>query len=231
MGNIVEDPRIHNKVSVFHDRCDAGKRLGMFIKNHIPTDDAIICTIPSGGIPIGVEISLALFIPLAILVVRKIQIPWNTEAGFGSMTWDGRVYLNRDLLEHISLSQKEINSAVNSTKKSIQERLERYRRGHSPVQIRGKTVIVTDDGLASGYTMLAAVNSLRDYDPAGIIVAVPTGSLSAVSLVAPRVDTLICLNLRSHASFAVADAYESWHDLTDAEVENQLTRVPETSVL
>jgi putative phosphoribosyl transferase len=228
MGSILEDSLLHNRISVFHDRYDAGKRLAIFIKNRISPVDAIICTIPSGGVPIGVEVALALSFPLALLVVRKIQIPWNTEAGFGSMTWDGRIYLNRDLLARISLSEGEINSAVNSTKKSIQERLERYQKGHTALQVRGKTVIITDDGLASGYTMVAAVNSLRDHEPARIIVAVPTGSHSAVSLVAPHVDTLVCLNLRSSGSFAVADAYEHWHDLNDAEVENQLNRVPET---
>ncbi|HTY15220.1 MAG TPA: phosphoribosyltransferase family protein [Methanoregulaceae archaeon] len=229
MGTLVQDPDLLNKSGVFHDRCDAGKKLATLLRREKITENAVVCAIPSGGIPVGVEIARGLSIPFTVLVVRKLQIPWNTEAGFGSMTWDGNVYLNQALVDRLSLSGDDIARAVETTAASIRERTGLY-AGYmkSLTRIAGKTVIATDDGLASGYTMLAAVRSLRGLGPGRIVVVVPTGSVSAVTLVAAETDIVLCQNLVTGPSFAVASAYEYWHDLSDSEVATQLSRVRET---
>jgi len=229
MGTIIQDPGLTDKARVFHDRCDAGKKLAALIRQERIRENALVCAIPSGGIPVGVEIARELALPFTILVVRKLQIPWNTEAGFGSMTWDGKVYLNQFMVDRLSLSSDDIARAVEKTAASIRERTGLY-AGYmkSLTRIAGKTVVVTDDGLASGYTMLAAVRSLGDMGPARIVVAVPTGSIAAATLVAAEVSMVICPNMVTGASFAVANAYGYWHDLSDREVGDQLSRVDET---
>jgi predicted phosphoribosyltransferase len=231
MGILLQDPALNNKSGVFRDRCDAGKRLAEFIKQEIFWENAVICAIPSGGIPVGVEIAQELSLPLTVIVVRKLQIPWNTEAGFGSMTWDGTVYINRDLVNRLTLSDEEIARAVEKTAESIRERMALY-AGYMKflTRLAGKMIILTDDGLASGYTMLAAVRSLRTLGPDRIIIAVPTGSAGAAALVSTETDTMICLNIITGPSFAVAQAYGYWHDLDDREVEKHLSRVRETGI-
>jgi putative phosphoribosyl transferase len=229
MGKLVQDPDLKDKSAVFQDRCDAGKKLAALLRQEQITENAVVFAIPSGGIPVGVEIALALTLPFTVLVVRKLQIPWNTEAGFGSMTWDGKVYLNKALVDRMSLSEDDIARAVETTAASIRERTEKYARYmKSLTRIAGKTVIVTDDGLASGFTMLAAVRSLRGLGPARIAIAVPTGSVAAAALVVAETDIVVCQNLVTGPSFAVANAYEHWHDLNDREVAGQLSRVEES---
>jgi putative phosphoribosyl transferase len=231
MGILIQDPALHNKSGVFLDRCDAGKNLAKLIKQEISPENAVVCAIPSGGIPVGVEIARKLSLPLTVLVVRKLQIPWNAEAGFGSMTWEGTVYLNQGLIDHMSLSEDEIARAVERTAASIRYRTAMYSEYmKSLTRIAGKTVVVTDDGLASGYTMLAAVRSLWKLGPGRVVVAVPTGSAAAVALLSAETEIVICPNVITGPSFAVALAYKNWHDLSDTEVSTQLSRVEETGI-
>jgi putative phosphoribosyl transferase len=224
MGTLVQDPDLRNKSAVFHDRCDAGKKLAALLRREKIIKNAVICAIPSGGVPVGIEIARELSLPFTVLVVRKLQIPWNTEAGFGSMTWDGKVYLHKDLVDRISLSEGDIDRAVEITAASIRKRMDTYARYmKSLTRIAGKVVIVVDDGLASGYTMLAAIRSLQGLGPGRVVVAVPTGSVAAA-----ETDIVICQNLVTGPSFAVANAYEHWHDLNECDVAAQLSRVEET---
>lgn len=232
MGVLLEDPALHDRSGVFLDRCDAGKKLAQFIKQELSPENGIICAIPSGGIPVGVEIARELSFPFTVLVVRKLQIPWNTEAGFGSMTWDGKVYINRALADRLSLSGDDIARAVEKTAGSIRERTALYSEYmKSLTGIAGKTVIITDDGLASGYTMLAAVRSLGSLGPGRVIIAIPTGSAGAVTFLLPETDIVVCLNIVTRPSFAVARAYEHWHDLNESEVLTHLSRLKETGIL
>jgi predicted phosphoribosyltransferase len=218
MGAIIENPALRDRSYVFRDRRDAGGQLGEFLRTLPDITDPIVCAIPAGGVPIGVEIARALDAPLALAVVRKIQIPWNTEAGFGAMSWDGKVFFNERLLRTLSLTDEEVNEAVGRTRKNVQERIAKFTAGRPFPGLAGKCAILTDDGLASGYTMLAAVAGVREHGPARLIVAVPTASLSSALVVAERADRLVCLNVRTGPRFAVAEAYEEWYDLDDREV-------------
>jgi Predicted phosphoribosyltransferases len=218
MSAIYEETRLRDRIAVFEDREDAGEQLARFIQEGFDFSRPLICPIPAGGIPIGVALARALNAPLRPVVVRKIQIPWSPESGFGAVTWRGDIVFNEDLLARLSLSPEEIESAVTRAKESVRERVRRYPVLDTLREIPGSTIVLTDDGLASGFTMQAAVDSIRRNSPDRIIVAVPTGSLTAVRMISPRVEELICLNIRSGFSFAVADAYRHWHDLTDEEV-------------
>lgn len=231
MGQLLQDPALWNRNGVFKDRTDAGKRLASFMQEHLQLEDPLVCAIPAGGVPIGFELALAYQARMFLGVVRKLKVPWNPEAGFGSVTWNGEVYLNQELVRLLGLTGDEIQQAVFETKANIKKRIETFGQGKPSPPICGRTVIITDDGLASGYTMLAAAEAVRSGEPGKIIIAIPTGSAGAVAVLSGKADVLICLNLKDSYPFAVADAYQSWHDLTDDEVATLLASADKRGLL
>jgi predicted phosphoribosyltransferase len=225
MGTITDDPSLRERRFVFSDRHDAGRKLGALIRSRPALAEPVVLAIPAGGVPVGVEVALALGAPFFLAIVRKVQIPGNTEAGFGAVTWDGRVLINERLLSALGLSKAEVDIAVAAARTNIRERVARYTGGKPFPNLTSGSVILTDDGLASGFTMLAALESIRAMHPARIVVAVPTASASSADLVARQADELVCLNIRSSGRFAVAEAYQRWYDLDDREVVSELARV------
>ncbi len=225
MGTITDDPSLRERTLVFSDRHDAGRRLAALIRSRPALSAPVVLAIPAGGVPVGVEIALALSAPFSPVIVRKVQVPGNTEAGFGSVTWDGRVLINERLRAALGLPQAAVDAAVAAARRNVEERIARYMAGRQFPALAGTNAILADDGLASGFTMLAAVESIRSLHPARIVVAVPTASASSAELVARQVDELICANIRSGRMFAVAEAYERWHDLSDREVMAELAKV------
>lgn len=213
---------MRDRLGVFEDRTDAGRQLAAVLSPLETIEDAVVCAIPAGGVPPGLEVARALKAPLRMAVVRKVQIPWNPEVGFGAVTWDGRVFLNRALMAGLDLSEAEVNAAVAKAKKNVEERIQKFSGGRESPGLSGRTVILIDDGLATGYTMLAAVEAAQAESPRQVVVAVPTGSLHAVNFIAEKADLVVCPNIRTSRIFAVAQAYERWHDLTDQEVEELL---------
>ena len=217
MTKIIEMRELRNKNYVFRNRVHAGELLARRMKHHIGIG-SIVLAIPSGGVPVGNAIAKELGLPLDLIIVRKLPIPYNSEAGFGSMSWDGEVRLNEKLLHQIRLSGSDIDSVIAEVKHELDKRMEIFRGKRPFPELKGRTVIIADDGLASGYTILAAINSVKKLSPARIIVAIPTASKNAIDLVSPHVDDIFCLNIRETSVFAVADAYQEWHDLTEQEV-------------
>jgi predicted phosphoribosyltransferase len=225
MGDITDDPRLREQRFVFRDRHDAGRQLGALVKTIPAIRDPVVLAIPAGGVPVGMEIALALGAPLFLAIVRKIRIPGMTESGFGAVTWDGQVLINEPLRAALRLSDAEVDMAIAETQENVSRRVALF-AGRRPVPaVAGKTIILTDDGLASGYTMLAAIQSISTKRPAFTMVAVPTASASSAGLVLRHADHVVCLNIRSGRTFAVADAYREWHDLDDREVLNELSGV------
>jgi putative phosphoribosyl transferase len=227
---IHEEPALRDRAPVFRDRREAGERLGRYLSGLPGLENPLACPIPAGGIPVGVAVAGALGCSLRPLIVRKVQVPWNPEAGFGAVTWDGRVFLNEALLRRLGLGQDEVGEAVAKARASVRERVNRFTAGMSYPDPAGHTCIIVDDGLASGYTMTAAVEALMPLGPRSIVIAVPTGSLSAMERVADLADELVCLNVRTGSSFAVADAYEEWYDLSEDEALRLLGKAMEGGV-
>jgi len=221
---LITEDSLRDKIYVFEDRTDAGRKLAQKLTDYSNTN-AIILAIPSGGVPVAFEAAKFLNLQMDLIIVRKIQIPWNTEAGFGAVSPDGEAIFNEELLKRLDLSKGEIDSQIKKTQEILTRRNEIFRAGKAFPEIKNKTVILVDDGLASGYTMFSAVQFVRKQYPKEIITAVPTGSQRTVELILKKVDKLICLNIRTGYSFAVADAYRNWYDLTDKEIISILHRL------
>ncbi len=216
-GTLVEDRSLRNKVYVFKDREEAGKLLARKLAPAVPPGTWILA-IPAGGVPVGLQIAAALHLPFDLMIVRKIQIPGNTEAGFGAIGPDGEVIFNEKLLGRLRLSGKEISEQIEAAQKVIVERERLFRGGRPFPVIRDKPIILVDDGLASGFSMMQALRFAKNRGPKRIIVAVPTAPEQSINRILPFADEVHCLNIRTHLSFAVAEAYENWYDLTDPEV-------------
>jgi putative phosphoribosyl transferase len=217
LAEIVENPEFRDKIHVFDDRSHAGELLAEWLKQYENREEVIIIAIPAGGVPVAVQVSEKLDVPWDLAVTTKLHIPWNREAGFGAVSWDGTVILNKPLVDSLGLTSEEIERRVEEEKKVIQRRLEEFRGDRPFPDLKGKIVIVVDDGLASGFSMLVTTKTLRDK--AGeVVVAVPTAPVRAIELISSYVDRIVCLNIRSGSLFAVADAYKLWYDLTDKEV-------------
>ncbi|MCP8315323.1 MAG: phosphoribosyltransferase [archaeon] len=210
---------------VFKDRIHAGELLAKKLENY-KDEDLIILAIPSGGVPVGFIIAKEINKPFELMIVRKIPIPIEPEAGFGAMSFDGIIVLNKPLVERLGLTKEEIDECSSHVLKEIKRRMDKFRGDKPFPDLRNKVVIIVDDGLASGYTMLAAIKSVKKRSVRKIIVAVPTASTSAISLIFPYADEIVCLNIRDSFFFAVADAYKNWYDLSDDEVQNYLGKPP-----
>ncbi len=216
MGRLIEELNLRGKYFIFKDRAEAGRLLAMKLSDYL-SSDALVLAIPAGGVPVAYEIAKSLKLLMDIIIIRKIHIPGTTEAGFGAIGPDGEVIFNERLLRSLGLSKNEVENKVEEAKKVLSARDRLYRKGRPFPDIREKTVILADDGLASGYSMSEAVRFVKRKNARKIIMAVPTAPESSVNLILSEVDELYCLNIRGYP-FAVADAYKEWYDLSDEEV-------------
>ncbi len=219
MNKLIEEISLRDRLYVFEDRKEAGSLLAEKLDKY-KGSDALVFGIPSGGVPVASEIADVLKLPMDLIIVRKIQIPYNPEAGFGAMGPEGEIILNERLLSQLRLKEDDIDKQIQRTKNILKKRNQLF-RGERPFPLlKDKIVIVVDDGLASGYTMLAAIKFMKKNAPQKVIVAVPTASKTTADFILSEVDELVCLNVRTGFPFAVADAYRNWYDLTDEEVLN-----------
>lgn len=228
MAQIHSKAGLKNRRHVFADRLEAGRVLGqMLAPAYAGADDLVLLPIPMGGVPVAVRIREALGGSMDLMIVRKIQIPGNTEAGFGAMTSEGDVFLNEALLAHLELGQEQVARQEAAVRADLQAR-ERCLRGGRPFpELAGRTVVLVDDGLASGFTMKAAVYLVNKRRAGHTIVAVPTAPKRTIDDLAAACDEIYCPNVREGYSFAVADAYRNWHDLDEGEVVAMLDRSEE----
>ncbi|HML05444.1 MAG TPA: phosphoribosyltransferase family protein [Methanobacterium sp.] len=215
--NFFDIPELRNRADVFRDREHAGKYLSEMLGQY-KNSNAIVFTIPAGGVPVGASIAENLQIPLDVAVVSKITLPWNTEAGYGAVAFDGTVRINPEIVSRTGLSESEIEDGIEKTLNKVKRRVVEFREGKPQIQVKRRPVILVDDGIASGFTMLVAVEAFKKMRADEIIVAVPTGHWGAIEKVLPDVEALYCANLRSGWTFAVADAYINWSDVSEGEV-------------
>jgi predicted phosphoribosyltransferase len=215
--NIYDFPELRDRIEVFRDRIHAGQVLAEML-SAFDQKGSIVLGIPAGGVPVAAEIAKKLGLTFDVAVVSKITLPWNTEAGYGAVAFDGTHRLNEEMLPRLGLTPKEIQTGIEKTTAKVLQRVVSL-RGEKPLpELSQKRAIVVDDGLASGFTMLVAVEALSKAGAEHIIVAVPTGHSGTVEKIATKVKALYCPNIRGGWRFAVADAYEKWSDVKNEEV-------------
>lgn len=216
---IHEIKKFRDQRHIFADRSEAGEILGLMLQpeyGHI--EDGMILAIPSGGVPIGIKVKETLGLPFDLLIVRKLQIPGNPEAGFGAMTLDGTVFFNERLLTELRLTPAQIEGEKKRVGMELEKRNTLFLKGRAFPELAGKRVILVDDGLASGFTMLASVAMAKNAGAKETAVAVPTASQDSIDRVLSEVDRIYCANIRTGPFFAVAEAYRNWYDLSEQDV-------------
>jgi putative phosphoribosyl transferase len=221
IAKITDLPRLRNRIGVFRDRSEAGKVLAGMMESY-RNSNAIVLAIPAGGVPVGAIIAEKLELPLDVAVTSKITLPWNPEAGYGAVAFDGTVKLNEALISYLGLSHREIRQGIERTTQKVQQRLKALRGDHPLPEFSGRPVILVDDGLASGFTMRTAVEALHKAQAEQIVIAVPTAHQESLGHLIHEVDVIYCPNIRSGWSFAVADAYQYWSDMEENEIEKIL---------
>lgn len=216
MGNIEVKHELRDRERVFRDRAHAGAVLSGMLERYRGSD-AVILAVPAGGVPVAAEIAGILGLPLDVAVVSKMTLPWNSEAGYGALAFDGTVKLNKYVVGYVGLTEEQIEEGIEKTKAKVARRVEWFRGGRPFAVPPEGTVIVVDDGLASGFTMKVAVEALTNSGAGSVVVAVPTGHANSVREMAERVETVFCPNVRGGRRFAVASAYEHWYDVSEEE--------------
>jgi putative phosphoribosyl transferase len=201
----------------FENRYDAGRRLAKKLMEY-EGKTTVVLGIPNGGVAVALQVALALNADFDLVISRKIPLPMSPEGGFGSITDDGTLILNDELIEKTGLTQEQIGIQVKQVQSNIRHRSILYHKDHPPLSVAGKTVIIVDDGLASGYTMRAAIESIRKRRPARVIAAVPVAPTHAVEDVQKVADRVIACIVSNQSVFYVADYYVHWYDITDSEV-------------
>ncbi|MEQ9715721.1 MAG: phosphoribosyltransferase [Candidatus Asgardarchaeia archaeon] len=217
--NILEIREFRDEISIFDDRWHAGEILAKVLSKILVDEPKLITlAIPAGGVPIGIQIAKSLNTPLDLIIVRKMPIPTDPEAGFGALAPDGTMFLNKTLLEFINLADNEIELIKEKVLEIIKRRNILFRRNRKYPDLKNTTIILTDDGLASGYTMRAAIHWAKKHNPKKVIVAVPTSPINTALEISTMVNLVVVLNLRESFYFAVADAYKKWYDISDEEI-------------
>lgn len=209
---------------LFEDRHDAGRKLAAQLENYRGSK-ALVLAIPNGGVPVGMELAGALDAEFDVMVCRKIPIPLAPEGGLGAVSEDGDVYLNEAAVKHVGISQEQIDYEASKVREDIKKRSLLYRQpDRLPLRMSGRTVILVDDGLASGITMTAAVGVVRARRAGKIVAAAPVASAFAVRHLEGIADKVVACAVVNPPRFYVADYYRHWFDLSDDEVVRYLDK-------
>jgi putative phosphoribosyl transferase len=209
---------------LFHDRVDAGEQLARAL-GHLRATNPLVLGIPRGGVPVAYEVARALQADLDVVVVRKLGAPRQPELAIGAVTSDGTLCLNEELLALIGVDREELARMLAARRKEAEQREQRLRAGRPPLEVHGRTVIVIDDGLATGATMRAALRMIRKRQPERLVAAVPLGAPETCASIAREVDELVCPQ-RPEPLFSVGEHYRVFDQTSDREVERLLRESP-----
>jgi len=210
----------------FRDRAEAGRLLAELLRDYAGGDDVLVLALPRGGVPVGYEVAKALGVPLDVFVVRKLGVPGHEEFAMGAIASGGLAVLNRDAIQQLRIGEAEVPRAIAAEMRELQRREAAYRGDRDPPELEGKTVILVDDGLATGSTMRAAALAVRQRNPARIVVAVPVAAAETCDEFRDVVDEVIC-GAMPRPFQAVGLWYEDFSQTSDEEVRELLERAAE----
>jgi predicted phosphoribosyltransferase len=201
----------------FANRHQAGSELASRLEQYRGRYDVVVLALPRGGVPVAFEIAEALDAPLDIFIVRKLGMPGHPEFAMGALASGGVPVLSDDVVRWYGIPQSAIDTVVRQERAELERREREYRRGAPLVDLRGRTVILVDDGLATGATMKAAVLAVRTHEPARVVVAVPVGAPASCAELAAMADEVVCVSKPENFS-AVGQWYQEFAQTTDEEV-------------
>lgn len=214
--------KTYQNTVLFNDRADAGKSLIKALENVLhDNEDVIVVALPRGGVPVAFEIARHFTFPLDVLIVRKLGVPWNCELAFGAIASNDVQVINDDIVRQLNICEEDINNVLEKETLELSRREKLYKPEGAPLSIKGRTVILVDDGIATGATMRAAVQAIKQQKPHRLILAVPTSSSEAQELLVPQVDEFVCL-ATPEPYIAVGCWYRDFHQTSDEQVRSIL---------
>ena len=205
----------------FQNRADAGRILAGRLKSAVADKDVLVLALPRGGVPVGFEVARALGVPLDVFLVRKLGMPGEEELAIGAIASGGVRVLNRDLIQYLRVSDNVIEELTEREQRELERRERSYREGRPPLAVKDRAVVLVDDGLATGASMLAAARALRQQAARRIIVAVPVAARQTCEELSKEVDQIICAETPYPFS-AVGTWYEDFAQTTDEDVRKLL---------
>lgn len=207
----------------FLNRAEAGRRLAKLLLEYRGRRDVLILAIPRGGVPVAFEVAKELEVPLDVFVVRKLGVPGREELAFGAIASGGIRYRDREIIESAKISELEIELIATREMRELERRERAYRGGRAPYSVKGQTVILVDDGIATGASIEVAIMSVRRMMPARIIVATPVAPVSTCRRLAREVDDIVCVHV-PESFFGIGEFYEDFSQVSDEEVKDLLCR-------
>lgn len=206
----------------YANRQQAGQVLADLLRDYAVKENSIILALPRGGVPVAYEIATKLSLPMDIFIVRKLGVPGHEEYAMGAIASGGTVVFNEDVVYGLHISNTAINEVLQKEELELERRDKVYRGNKSPLQLTGKTVILVDDGIATGYTMRAAIAAVKQKNPVKLMVAVPVAARSTCAEMASLVDKIIC-PLQPANFYAVGLWYDDFSQTSDEEVIHLMT--------
>ncbi|MGD6811025.1 MAG: phosphoribosyltransferase [Candidatus Bathyarchaeia archaeon] len=214
---------------VFSNRIDAGQRLADALKTHTFAD-GLVLAIPRGGVVVGFEVAEALGFPLDVIIPRKIGAPGNPELAIGAMTEDGIAILDENLMSYLNVPDDYVERESETQKLEIQRRMQLYRQNEPYPNLKGRDVIVVDDGIATGATMKAALASVKNKGAKSVTAAVPVGPPSTIEELKRQADLVVCLFM-PESFYAIGEFYDDFGQTSDYEVMDLLRKNRQNHVL
>lgn len=202
---------------VFVDRRDAGLRLGERLRGLPGAEDAVVLGLPRGGVPVAFQVARALGAPLDVIVVRKLGVPYQPELGFGAIGEGGVRVLNPDVLRLANVTRDEMAEVERRERAELERRAQRFRGDRAPVDLAGRTVIVVDDGIATGGTARAACQVARAHGASRVVLAVPVGAPETIASLRRDADEVVCLDTPDHF-YAIGAWYDDFSQTRDEDV-------------
>jgi len=201
----------------FRDRTEGGQRLASLLRRYAGRDDVIVLALPRGGLPVANEVARALDAPLDVFIVRKLGVPWQEELAMGALASGGIRFVNQEVVDMYGIGAEDVERATGEQQVELERREKLYRGDRPPPDLAGKTVILVDDGLATGSSMRAAVNAVRTQRPAAVVVAVPVAAPETCELFRTIADDVVCA-MTPEPFQAVGLWYQDFTQTTDDEV-------------
>ncbi|MGW5261678.1 phosphoribosyltransferase [Microbispora sp. NPDC004025] len=202
---------------MFVDRRDAGLRLGERLRGLPGAEDAVVLGLPRGGVPVAFQVARALGAPLDVIVVRKLGVPYQPELGFGAIGEGGVRVLNPDVLRLANVTRDEMAEVERRERAELERRAQRFRGDRAPVDLAGRTVIVVDDGIATGGTARAACQVARAHGASRVVLAVPVGAPETIASLRRDADEVVCLDTPDHF-YAIGAWYDDFSQTRDEDV-------------